>query len=561
MEKIWLQSYAKGVPATVAYEDVTLSVAMARSAKKYAETAALYFEGTTVTFSQLEEMVNAFAGGLKAMRVDPDDKVGILLPNLVQLVVAYFGALRAGAVAVMLNPLLSDRELEYQLNDAGVRVLVSVDLLVPRMIAIRKKTKVTTIISCHIRDFLPFLKKRLFPLVKSELHRRTPREEHVEEFMHILGQNQPPGAVRKPKMDDTAVIMYTGGTTGISKGVELSQRNLSYNCQQCRAWFPGFEDGKETVVGCLPFFHSFGLTTVMNLGVMYGYGIVLIPKPEPEKILQAIHTYKATYIPAVPTMYTGMIDHHRLRDFDLKSLKACFSGAAPLPRETIRDFERLTGAQICEGYGLTETSPVTHINPFGGITKAGTVGLPLPDTEVKIVNVENYHKEITTPGERGEICVKGPQVMKGYIHRPDETEATIRDEWLFTGDIGVFDEEGYFSIVDRRKDIIVTGGMHVYPRDVDEVLYTYPKVREACVIGVPSRELGEHVKAYVALKEGKSATPEEIIEYCRRNLADYMVPFEVSFVDDLPKSPVGKILRKEVRRLHQISSGKKGRGK
>jgi long-chain acyl-CoA synthetase len=393
--------------------------------------------------------------------------------------------------------------------------------------------------------------------VKGELHLKTPKEENVLEFMKVLEEDQPAGPAPHVEMHDTAVILYTGGTTGLSKGVELSHRNLSYNCQQCRAWFPSFRDGKEIVVGCLPFFHSFGMTTALNMSVMYGFGNVLVPKPEPEAILTAIDTYKPTYIPAVPTMYTGMIDHPQLREFNLKSLKACFSGAAPMPREIIRDFERLTGAQICEGYGLTEASPITHINPFGGKTKPGTVGLPLPDTEVKLVDVNDYRTEITTPGERGEICLRGPQMMKGYINRPEETEHTIRDEWLLTGDIGVMDDEGYFTIVDRKKDIIVSNGLNVYPRDVDEVLFSYPKVREACVIGVPSRDLGEKVKAYVVLKEGKKATPEEIIDYCAQNLADYKVPSYVRFVDDLPKSPVGKILRKEVRRLDQIGGVRK----
>ncbi len=557
MEKIWLKSYAPGVPFTVNFTDMPLSSALTGTAKKYPDTVALHFEGSTITFAELDRMVSSFAGGLKALQTSPGDKVGIALPNIVQLLVAYYGALRAGAVVVMLNPLLTDSEFDYQLNDAKVRVLVCLDVLVPRMIGLRRRTGVQTIMSCHIRDFLPFLKKQLFPLVKGDLHLKTPKDEHVLEFMNLPGQGEPTGMIPSPGMDETAVILYTGGTTGPSKGVELTHRNLSYNCQQCKAWFPSFQDGKELVVGCLPFFHSFGMTTAMNIGVMYGYGNVLIPKPEPGVILEAIHTYKPTYIPAVPTIYTRMVAHPRLRDFNLKSLKACFSGAAPLPGEVIRDFERLTGAQICEGYGLTEASPIVQINPFGGKTKPGTTGVPLPDTEVKLVDVDDRRREITKFGERGEICVRGPQVMKGYINRQGATGAAISDGWLFTGDIGTMDKDGYFSVVDRKKDIIVSSGLNVYPREVDEVLYTYPKVKEACVIGVPSMDAGEKVKAYVVLKEGRSATPEEIIDYCNRNLPAHMVPTYVKFVNDLPKSLVGKILRKEVRRLDQIGASKK----
>ncbi|MFH0824157.1 MAG: long-chain fatty acid--CoA ligase [Pseudomonadota bacterium] len=547
MEKLWLKSYAPNVPQTLDFEKIVLSDALKRSAERFPDNPALLFQGTTVTFRRLDELVSRFAAGLESLGVKPGDKVAVLMPNLVQTVVAYYGAMRAGAVLVMNNPLYTDRELQHQFNDSGSTYLVCLDLLAPRMIKLRESTGIHTIISCHIRDYLPFLKKHLFRFVRKGMHLDTPQAPKVHEFMDLVNNNAPIASSRSGKWDDTAVLLYTGGTTGVSKGVELTHANLSSNCQQCTSWFPGFAEGREIAVGCLPFFHSFGMTTAMNMSMFQAWSVVLIPKPEPKTILEAISTYKATYIPAVPTLYNGMINFPELKNYSIESLLGCFSGGAPMPLETIRRFEQLTGAQICEGYGLTETTPVTHINPYGGATKVGTIGLPLPNTEAKLVNVDDYNVEITTPGESGELCIKGPQVMKGYINRPEETATALRDGWLLTGDIAVIDEEGYFTIVDRKKDMIITGGFNVYPRDVEEVLFTHPKVSEACVIGIPDSHSGERIKAFVTLKAGETATEEEVIAFCRERLTKYKVPKFVDFVSDLPKSAVGKILRKELK--------------
>ncbi|MBI4963193.1 MAG: long-chain fatty acid--CoA ligase [Desulfomonile tiedjei] len=555
MEKIWLKAYADGVPPEVAFERITLPQALARSAERYPDSPALLFQGTKITYRQLDDLVSRFASALAALGVRPGDKVALLMPNLVQTVVATYGALRAGAVVVMNNPLYTDRELEHQYNDSGSQYLVSLDLLVPRMINLRQKTGIRKIVSCHIRDFLPFPLKQLFPFVKKGMHLKTPAAPDVFEFMDLVKKYEPITNPPKLEWDSTAVLLYTGGTTGVSKGVELTHANLSSNVQQTNAWFPEFAPGGEIVVGCLPFFHSFGMTSAMNVAIYHGYANILIPKPEPKPILEAIDKYKATFIPAVPTLYNGMINFPELKKYSLKSLKGCFSGGAPMPMETMRKFEELTGAQICEGYGLTETSPVTHTNPFGAKTKLGTIGLPMPNTDAKLVDVDDYSKEITTPGEPGELCLKGPQIMKGYINRPDETAATLRDGWLLTGDIAIVDEEGYFSIVDRKKDMIISGGFNIYPRDVDEVLFSHPKILEACVIGVPDEYSGERIKAYVVLKEGETAAPEEIVDYCKQNLVKYKVPKYVEFVKDLPKSAVGKILRKELRAMDQAKAG------
>lgn len=556
MEKIWLTSYAEGIPAEIDFEKVTLAEGLTRTAKRFPNNTALIFQSTKISYRELDDMVSRFAGALLAMGVKPGDAVATLLPNIVQMVVAYYGTLRAGGVVALNNPLYTDRELEHQYNDSNSTFLVCLDVLVPRMINLRPRTGIRTIVSCHIRDFLPFPLKQLFPFVRKGMHLKTPVAPDVVEFMDMVKKYPPITKHHKPNWEDTAALLYTGGTTGVSKGVQLTHGNLSSNVQQCRYWFHGFDEGGETVVGCLPFFHSFGMTTAMNLAIFYGWADVLVPKPEPQAILEAISKNKATYMPAVPTLYNGLINFPDLKKYDIKSLKGCFSGGAPLPMETIRRFEALTGSQICEGYGLTETTPVTHINPYGARCKPGTIGLPIPNTEAKLVDVDNFDNEVTTSGEPGELCLKGPQIMKGYINRPDETALTLRDGWCLTGDIAICDNDGYFTIVDRKKDMIISGGFNIYPRDVDEVLFAHPKVLEACVIGVPDQYSGERIKAFVVLKEGETATPDEIVDYCKENLVKYKVPKYVEFVEDLPKSAVGKILRKELRRMDQIKSGK-----
>lgn len=559
MEKIWLKSYASGVPAELNFEKINPSDALTRTAERFPNNTALIFQGAKITYRQLDDMVSRFASALAGMGIRPGDKVAVLLPNIPQCVIGIYGSFRAGAVCALNNPLYTDRELEHQFNDSGSKILVSLDLLVPRMINLRSKTGIKNIISCHIRDYLPFPLKQLFPFVKKTMHLKTPQATDVHEFTDLIKASEPIKQSVKSDWNDTALLLYTGGTTGVSKGVMLTNENVSSNVQQCRAWFNGFDDGKEIVVGCLPFFHSFGLTTAMNMAIFYGYADVLIPKPEPKTILESIHKYKATYLPAVPTLYNGMINFPELKKYSISSIKGCFSGGAPLPLETIKNFEALTGAQICEGFGLTETTPVATINPFGARTKPGSIGVPLPNTLAKLVDVDDYNKEITEYNTPGELCIKGPQVMKGYINRPEETEITVRDGWLLTGDIAIVDEEGFFSIVDRKKDMIISGGFNIYPRDVDEVLFAHPKILEACAIGVPDAYSGERIKAYVVLKPGETATPIELIDYCKENLVKYKVPKYIEFVSELPKSAVGKILRKELRKMDQEKTAKEAK--
>jgi long-chain acyl-CoA synthetase len=352
--------------------------------------------------------------------------------------------------------------------------------------------------------------------------------------------------------DDVAMYQYTGGTTGVSKGVMLTHGNLSKQIQHIAAWFPAF-DSDEIMLGALPFFHVFGLSTAMNLAIVLGWGNILVPKPQPPQLLEAISKFKPTFAPLVPTMYIGMLEHPDIERTDLTSIKGCFSGSAPLPLEVISEFEKKTGAVIVEGYGLTESTPVTHINPFKGQRKVGSIGLPIPDTQCRIVSLDDGVTDVPV-GDTGELLMKGPQIMMGYLNRPDATAETLTDGWLHTGDIAKMDEEGYFYIVDRKKDMIISGGYNVYPRDIEEVFFEHPKVMEATAIGIPHPKRGESVKVFVVLKDGQTATADELIKYCEDKLAKYKWPTEIEFRDELPKTNVGKVLKKDLRAIEQEKS-------
>jgi len=556
-DKCWLISYEKGVPEKFNYEDICLPKILERTAAKFPNKMALLFEGYKMTYREFNDMVNRFAAALHSFDIKEGDSVAILLPNLIPCVVAYYAILKIGGIAVMNNPLYSDRELIHQFNDSGSKSLITIDLLGNRMIDLRPKTKIKQIIYTSIGDYLPFPKNLLFPLVakKKNLAADVKSSANVYKWKDVLakGSQDPPEV--ELSFDDVAMYQYTGGTTGVSKGVMLTHGNLSKQVQQLGAWFPTF-DSNEIMLGALPFFHVFGLTTSMNLAIYLGWGNILVPKPQPEPLIQAIRKFKPTFVPLVPTMYIGILNHPHIDHIDLTSIKGCFSGSAPLPLEVIRDFENKTGAVIVEGYGLTESSPVTHVNPFsGGKRKVGSIGIPISDTECRIVDLVDGDTDVPI-GEPGEIIVKGPQVMKGYWNRPEETASTLTDGWLHTGDIGKMDEEGYFYIVDRKKDMILSGGLNVYPRDIEEVFYENPKVQEAAAIGIPHPSRGESVKVFVALKEGETATQEELIEYCKDKIAKFKLPTEIEFRNELPKTNVGKILKKDLRAEEMVKHRK-----
>ncbi len=547
-DKPWLKQYEEGVPATVQYETVCLPEFLDRSAAEFPDRMALLFQGYKVTYRQLQTMVNRMANAFQNMGIHQGDSVSILLPNIIPCVVAYYAILKIGARAVMNNPLYSDRELEHQFNDSGSKLLITLDLLANRMVALRPRTTIKTIIYTSIGDYLPFPKNLLFPLVgkKKGLAADVSPAADLYKWKEILSRYTPSPSPVSLSFDDIAMLQYTGGTTGVSKGVMLTHGNLSRQVQEIRAWFPGFNPGEETMLGALPFFHVFGLSVAMNFAIFMGWGDVLVPKPQPEPLLETIGKFRPTFAPLVPTMYIGMLNHPLIERTDLTSIKGCFSGSAPLPLEVIRDFEHKTGAVIVEGFGMTESSPVTHINPFGGERKVGSIGLPISDTEARIVDLSDGSQEMPV-GESGELVVRGPQVMQGYWQRPEATAETLVDGWLHTGDIAKMDEDGYFYIVDRKKDMIISGGYNVYPRDIEEVLFEHPKIAEATAIGVPHPRRGEQVKVFIVLKEGEQATVEEIIEYCKGKLATYKLPTEVDFINALPKTNVGKVLKKDLR--------------
>ena len=547
-DKPWLKFYEKGVPDTISYEEICMPDILDRTAREFADKSAITFQGYSLTYRQLKEMVDRFATCLADFGINQGDAVAILLPNLIPCVVAYFSILKIGAIAVMNNPLYTDRELEHQFNDSGSKALITLDLLANRMIDLRSKTKIKQIVYTSIGDYLPFPKSLLFPLIAKKKKLAADVKEAPDVFKWkdcIAKYPQRPPAVQLG-FEDVAMYQYTGGTTGVSKGVILTHANLSKQVQQLEAWFPQFEKGMQTVLGALPYFHVFGLSTAMNFAVHTGASQVLVPRPQPEPLLEAIGKFKPTFSALVPTMYIGMLNHPDLKKTDMSCIRGAFSGSAPLPVEVIHEFERITGAVIVEGFGLTETTPVTHINPFGGVRKVGSIGVPISDTECRIVSLDDGVTDMPI-GEPGELIIKGPQVMKGYKDMPDETANTLRNGWCYTGDIAKIDEDGYFYIVDRKKDMIISGGFNIYPRDIDEVFYEHPKVQEACAIGIPDPRRGENVKVFVVLREGQTATQEELIEYCKTKLAAYKLPTEIEFRKELPKTNVGKILRKQLR--------------
>lgn len=506
--------------------------------------------GYKMGYRELVTMRDRFATCLADFGIQKGDRVAILLPNTIPCVVAYCAILKIGGIVVMNNPLYTDRELEHQFNDSGAQVLVTLDLLGSRMIKLRPKTKIKQIVTTSIGDYLPFPKNLLFPLVgkKKGLAADVPPADQVFTWKELIAKYPPDPPKVRISHEDTAMFQYTGGTTGVSKGVMLSHGNLIKQYQALKAWNTRVQEGdNEVMLGALPFFHIFGITCSMNLAICSGWTNILVPKPQPKELLETMRKFKPTFAPLVPTMLIGMLNHPDIEKTDLSCIKGCFSGSAPLPVEVIKSFADKTGANISEGFGMTESSPVTHSNPFNGLRKIGSIGIPLPDTDCRIVDLSDGQTDVPV-GETGELLVKGPQVMQGYWNRDDATRETVRDGWLYTGDIAKMDEDGYFYIVDRKKDMIISGGYNVYPRDIDEVFYEHPKVEEACAIGIPHETRGEQIKVFVVLKAGMTATEQELIDFCKDKLARYKLPTRIEFRDQLPKSTVGKILRKELRK-------------
>ncbi len=539
----WLRHYEPGVPHTITYPARPIHHVLEETARKFPDRPAIMFFGREISYRRLGELADRFAGGLQALGVQPGDRVSLHLPNCPQFVIAWYGVVRAGAVVVPFNPLYVEREVAAQMADCGAVTAVTLDLFAGRVQAARAGSRLAHVIVTRINDFFPPLLRTLYPL-RARRHGEWPAIR-VDASTHAFADVASAAPLTAPAAQnpaDVAVLLYTGGTTGAPKGAMLTHRNLVANAYQSALWITNPTAGTATV-GVLPFFHSYGMTVIMNGSILLGGRMVLLPRFEAEAVLKAIARYRPERFGGVPTLYNALAAHPRVARYDLRSIRACISGAAPLPAEVQARFERATGVTLLEGYGLTEASPVTHTTPLRGLRKPGSIGIPVPDTDARIVDLETGTR-VLPPGEIGELVLRGPQVMAGYWNRPEETASALRNGWLYTGDVARMDDDGYFYIVDRKKEMLITGGLNVYPRDVEEVLYSHPAVLEAALIGVPDAHWGEVGKAFVTLRPGAQATAEELLSYCRERLAPYKVPAAIEFRDSLPKTLIGKVLRR-----------------
>ena len=544
IERSWTRHYDEGVPTTIAYPDIPLQTFLDETARRMPDAVGTIFFDGTLTWGEISALADRFAAGLQAMGVTKGDRVALILPNCPQYVIAFYGALRAGAIVVPCNPLYTSAELRHQLADAGAVVAVVLSRAYPALRGALQGTAVREVVVTNIKDHMPARLRLLFTLFRErkEGHRVHLAPGHRTWQAALgLGARPTPADVRPA---DIAVLLYTGGTTGVPKGAMLSHRALVANALQLRSWYPRTVAGQTRAVAFMPFFHAYGMTVVMNEGVHGGYGLVLIPRFDLELMLKAIQRHRPALFAGAPRIYVVINNSPLAERYDLSSIEVCISGSAPLPIEVATEFERKTnGGRVAEGYGLTEASPVTHCNPILGQRKVGTIGVPLPDVDAKIVDLETGTRDLRV-GEVGELVVRGPNVMDGYWNAPAETALVLRDGWLFTGDVARMDEEGYFTIVDRKKELIIVSGYNVYPREVEEVLYAHPAVLEAGAIGIPDAERGEVVKAFVALRPGAAASEAELIAHCARSLARFKVPAKVEFRPELPKTLIGKVLRR-----------------
>ncbi|MDR7000918.1 AMP-binding protein [Neobacillus niacini] len=544
--KPWLKNYPEEIPATLEYSSEPVQQYLINAAENYPDKIAIHFMGKEMTYKKLYEESLVFAGYLQDLGISKGDRIAIMLPNTPQSVMAYYAILMAGGIVVQTNPLYTERELEYQMKDSGAVAIITLDILYPRVSNVQSRTDLKHIFVTAIKDYLPFPKNLVYPYIQKRQYGIVVNVKH-EGNIHLLkeivkGQPKELKEFDFNFEEDLALLQYTGGTTGFPKGVMLTHKNLVSNTSMCQAWLYKCKPGEESVLGILPFFHVYGMTAVLILSVMQAQKMILLPKFDVVTTLKTIDKLRPTLFPGAPTIYIGLLNHPDLKKYDLSSIKACISGSAPLPVEVQQKFEDVTGGKLVEGYGLTESSPVTHSNFLWDRPRVkGSIGVPYPDTDATIFSMEG---ERLPTGEIGEIAVKGPQVMKGYWNRPEDTEQTLRDGWLLTGDLGYMDDQGYFYVVDRKKDMIIAGGYNIYPREIEEVLYEHPDVQEAVAAGIPDPYRGETVKAYVVLKEGSTVTEDELNQFARKYLAAYKVPRIYEFRNELPKTAVGKILRR-----------------
>lgn len=551
MDAIWTRQYAPGVPTSLTYPDSTLPDLLTQSARRFPEKAAIRFYGKVVRYRELNSLATRFARVLGNLGLGEGGVVGLMLPNLPQTVVAYYGGMRAGAVVTPINPLYVEDEIAQQVENSGCEVLLALDAFYPRLKSLVGRTCLKRVILTGVEDYLPLWKRigyRIQSFRKGQ-RRVSPEEPSTFKLQDLLARVSDASFSSPARPDSLALLQYTGGTTGVPKGVELTQRNLFSNTLQCRQWMPSLQDGREVFLGVLPFFHVYGMSVCQNLAVMVGGALVLLPRFQIGEVLQTITREGISVFPGIPAMYQAINNSQQIGRYDLRSVRVCISGAGPLPAAVQERFEAVTGARLVEGYGLTEASPVTHVNPIPttpqmvAARRSGSIGVPLPDTEAKVMDMETGEREVPT-GEIGELVVRGPQIMRGYWKHEQETRHVLRNGWLYTGDLVRMDADGFFYIADRKKDMIKSGGENVYPREIEEVLLRHPKVRDAVVVGIPLGLRGELIKAYVVLKEGEKATSAELLDHCRDHLAKFKVPKRVEFRTELPKTLVGKVLRR-----------------
>jgi long-chain acyl-CoA synthetase len=546
--RIWLKSYSKETPPTVPIPGRPLTTFLDSAANWLPRRTATIFFGNKLTYQQLNQRVNQFAQVLHGLGIRPGDRVMVILPNIPQMIIAFYATLKIGGVVVLPNPDADAAQIIQQVRLANPKVLVTLRSFSPLARVVETKTDVENTVYADIRNAVSadVYKQLVERWDKLDVDREHEAPENVaRQRMSALMEDAP---VEAPKVrvahTDLAVIVFTSGTTDVPKGVCLSHANLVANTLQTRHWIPDLRYGQETYLSVIPLLHSYGMTNAMNIPIAMGATIILLPVFEVDQVLNHIKNYKPTIFPGVPSMYAVINRTPNVRDYGLASIKACLSGAAPLPIEVQEAFEKLTRGRLVEGYGLTEASPVTHANPLYGVRKPGSVGVPIPDTEAKIVDLLTGHD--LPPGAIGELLVRGPQVMQGYLQSDGriDHEGVIRDGWLCTGDVAVCDPDGYFHIISRKRDTIMTGEYSVYPRDVEEVIYENNKVLEVAVVGVGSVETGQKVKAFVVPRPGSNLNSEEILDLCRRRLEPYAVPWQIEFREELPKSFVGKVLRR-----------------
>lgn len=552
-EKPWFKFYPVGISKEAKIPEVRLDELLKKTAQEFPGRVFLRFMGVKFTFRYVDELVDRFTTALADLGVKKGSVIAIMLPNCPQFAIAYYGALRAGAIVTTLNPLYTAREVEFQLNDSESEILIVLDVLYTSIIRdIKNKTFIKKIIITNIADFLPPLKRMLGKFLKKIPQAKVEAAPDIYLLMNLIKKYRPnPPKVDINVKDDIAVLLYTGGTTGTPKGAMLTHYNMVANAIQCNLW-SGTRTGAEVLIGVLPWYHVYGQTVVLNSAVAMGGTVIVYPRFDVEEIMRGIQENKATLFPAVATIYNAINNHPSVKKYSLSSLRVGISGAGPLPLSIQETFEKLTGALICEGYGLTEAAPVTHCNPLNPeLRKVGSIGIPLPSTDAGIMHIEK--NEFLKPGEEGEIVVSGPQVMKGYWRKPEETRKTLivmnGKIWLRTGDIGKMDEDGFFYVIDRKKELIKYKGWSIYPREVEEVLFSHEAVKDAAVVGIPDPSVGEWIKAYVVLKDeykGK-VTVNDLIEWCKKNLAPYKIPKEIEFRDQLPRTIVGKLLRRLLR--------------